>query len=167
MKKLAILKTNNSAEVYGFSGDAVLKDLQLQQDNVQNRLSSLRISMNILNTEEKEWTSFARQAKEQVEAATEPNRKATFVRLENIATKSANQSAEQSKKITKVGLELKDASNRLDELISVLKIEKNLQSVISNLSDYDSVDPLSGYDENIREIKRVLYTADAVLELAQ
>lgn len=165
MKKIALRKTKNSVAL-NFSGNHILAELEKQYDAVQERLLAMEISLKILEIEETEWKSFAKNSR--VKAANaNGNRQATFERLESISSNTAAKYSAQREKLENVRNELKDAAERLDESMAVLKIERNLHSIISSLPEEAALEPLVGFEENMREVKRVIYTADAVLELTR
>ena len=166
MKKLALRKTKNSIST-SFSGDHILKEIEKQHNAVKERLAVIEISMKIMEIEEKEWDTFNKQASLKAANTKDSNRQATFERLKSISKNTATRYAEQRKKLETIQHELKDAAERLDESMAVLKIERNLHSIISSLPEEAALEPLAGFEENMREVKRVIYTADAVLELTR
>lgn len=168
MKKLLSLRNNKKAlEKSGFSGDQVLSELEKHHKAVQERLSSINISISIMDIEKREWNSFLARSAKEAKTAKDANRRATFARLESISAKTASSYDEQRKKLAVVRDELEETSSRLDESISVLKIERNLHSIISILPQGADIEPIAGIEDNMRDVKRVLYTADAILELTR
>lgn len=165
MKKIA-LKKNQIAPV-SFSGDPILAELRNQSDAIQARITSLEISMHIIKIEESEWNLFRKKAQNQAGNSQDSIRQATFDRLDSVATKSAARYAEQKQKIQSVLEELNEAAGRLAESVAMMNIERNLHSVMKSLPADVAMEPVIEYKENLREIQRVLYTADAVLELTR
>lgn len=166
-------KTNGFfAQKYGNSaltptkkaGDPVLEKLHEHLQEVDQRLSAAQFADNILSFEEKEWTKLHEEAVKKLAKVKEANKPAVE-RLIQITSITAEKYRNRGSELPETIATLQEAQEKLRTAIHTLEAEQQLQEVTSMFDIHTFEAKKFNIEEQSREIKTLLHTTDALLEI--
>lgn len=146
------------------AADPVLEKLHQHLTEVDKRLNAAKFADNILSYEEREWTKLHDEAVKKLAKVKESNKPAVerLIQISDItAAKYRNRGTELPDTIAT----LEEAQDKLRTAIHTLEAEQQLQEVTSMFDIHTFEAKKFDIDEQSREIKTLLHTTDALLEI--
>lgn len=144
--------------------DPILDKLRSHLKEVDSRLNAAQFAENILQFEEKEWTKLHEEAQKKLAKAREANKPAVE-RLIQISSITADKYRNRGDELPNTIRNLEQVQDRLRTAIHTLEAERQLRDVTSMFDIHSFEAKKFDIEEQTREIKTLLHTTDALLEI--
>lgn len=159
-----IIRANSGSTKIKYPGDKVLKELHKHEKDLTVRLDAIEFNEYIFNLESARWKQIASMA-ETKQANVIEKQQVLADRLVLLSRATEGKYSERKDAIEETVQALRDTLSRIQNTIAMVETDQNLRSLTNMLS----LDNFGGttFDLNAesREIKSLLHTADALLEL--
>jgi hypothetical protein len=159
-----IVRANVKSHKTTYPGTKVLKELYKHEKDLSGRLDAIEFSEYILNLESTQWKKIVKVA-ESKQSVVVDKQQVLADRLVVLSRATEGKYSERSDAVEETVKALRDTLNRIQNTIVMIETDQDLRSLTNMLS----LDNFGGTTFDIhaesREIKSLLHTADALLEL--
>lgn len=165
LKRILSLPTTRKNISHDKFGGKLLPELQKHLKTLDNRLELFAQQKKIVDAELREWRTLEQTVRAKKEYITDENKLASLERLHQIAQRMVadyemKRNNLQSDKST---VELRE---RTHSAIAMIEVENSLRDVTSMFSDtVGAENNVVALEQETREIRRLLYTSESLLEL--
>lgn len=147
-----------------YSGDTVLTELRSHHEAVGERLDAAEFAYEMATRESIKWGELRDEAARKAQGAS-ANTLVALKHLHTVADKNASRYAERVPKLKEVVGELKKTFTRLTEALAMIEVDRNLRAVTDIFAIEGFSNETFSIETESREIKELLYVADALIEL--
>lgn len=159
-----IVRANKFSGKMKYPGARVLKDLRKHESDLIVRLDAIEFAEYILNLESSRWKRIATMAEEK-QAVVIEKQQVLADRLVLLSRATEIKYSERKTAVEETVQALRDTLDRIQNTITMIETDQNLRALTNMLN----LDNFTGTTFDIhtesREIKSLLHTADALLEL--
>lgn len=159
---LSITRKSSAPEKFG---GKLLPELQKHLKTLDNRLELFAQQKKIVDAELREWRILEQTVREKKKYIEDENKLASLERLHQIAQRMVEdyEMKRNSLQSDKSTVELRD---RTHSAIAMIEVENSLRDVTSMFSDTTGAENNAfALEQETREIRRLLYTSESLLEL--
>lgn len=159
-----LIRANKHSHEIKYPGAKVLKDLRKHESDLAVRLDAIEFAEFILNLDATRWKNIAAKAEEK-QAVVIEKQQILADRLVLLSRATEGKYSERRTAVEETVQALKDTLGRIQNTIAMIETDQDLRSLTNMLN----LDNFGGTTFDIhtesREIKSLLHTADALLEL--
>lgn len=159
-----LIRVNRRSHDLKYPGAKVLKDLRRHESDLVVRLDAIEFAEFIVNLDATRWNNIATKAEEK-QAVVVEKQQVLADRLVLLARATEGKYSERKTAVEETVQALRDTLNRIQNTIAMIETDQDLRSLTNMLN----LDNFGGTAVDIhmesREIKSLLHTADALLEL--
>lgn len=160
-----LIRANKRSHEMKYPGAKVLKDLRKHESDLEVRLDAIEFAEYILNLDATRWKNIATKAEEK-QAVVIEKQQVLADRLVLLSRATEEKYSERKAAVEKTVQALRETLDRIENTIAMIETDQNLRALTNMLN----LDNFSGTTFDIhtesREIKSLLHTADALLELS-
>lgn len=147
-------------------GDPVLQELKAQICAVEERLTAAKFANNILMYEESEWAKLNNDAQRKLKTCQEANRPAVE-RLIEITGNTVKKYQNRPPELPATIANLEDVLSKLNKAVKDIETDQQLKDVTSMFDIHTFEATKFDLASQSRDIKALLHTTDALLEITQ
>lgn len=147
-----------------YSGDTVLTELRAHHEAVGERLDAAEFAHEMATRESIKWGELRDEAARKAHKAS-ANTLVALKHLQTVAEKNAKRYEERVPKLKEIVEALGKTHVRLTEALAMIEVDRNLRAVTDIFAIEGFNDSTFSIETESRDIKELLYVADALIEL--
>lgn len=159
-----IIRANSNSPKIKYPGAKVLKELHKHEKDLSVRLDAIEFNEYIFNLESTRWKSIIGTA-EAKQAIVVEKQQILADRLVLLSRATEGKYSERKNAMEETVQALRDTLSRIQNAIAMVETDQNLRSLTNMLSLDNFCGTTFDLHAESREIKSLLHTADALLEL--
>lgn len=167
MNRISNIIRSHRPAVFTPAGGNLLPELEKHLETLDAQIETSSVSHAVVKLEIQEWNTMANRIQEKKANTKDANKLASLNRLEKIAHQSIKEYEAKQEKLQnlKGAYELKE---RIQSAISMIEVENSLRHVTHLFSDSTTeTETAISLEHETREIRRLLYTTESLMELTR
>lgn len=160
-----LIRANKRSQKIKYPGAKVLKDLRKHERDLVVRLDAIEFAEFIINWDASRWKNIADKAEKRQDVVVE-KQQVLADRLVLLARATEGKYLERKTVVEETVQALRDTLSRIQNTIAMIETDQDLRSLTNMLNLDNFGDTTFDLHTESREIKRLLHTADALLELS-
>lgn len=161
-----IIRSNAKNPKIKYPGQKVLKELQKHENDLATRIDAIEFTEYILKLESARWKTIAELAEGKEPATGNDKQQILSERLMLLSRATEEKYSERKQAIEETVKALCDTHSRIQNSIMMIETDQDLRALSNMLSLDNFVGTTFDIHAESREIKRLLHTADGLLELS-
>lgn len=161
-----IVRSQKASATKSFGGD-IMAELQKHLATLDERVSTVSVAQTMARIEKESWAGMLKTLQKKIQSEPDGKKAQSLSRLADIASANISVVSENLNAYQEKNAELAEIRKRVVQAIGMIEVENNIRSVTSMYDGQKGFESLTiNLELETREIRRLLYTTDGLMEIA-